>query len=204
MPDPAPDPAAAPEPVTGRDLAPATDPALEPDLARKPDHARESDRARESDAVRKSDLARESDAARESDPALESDSVSEPGAATPADDVPTPRMPFTVRAAQVLALGLAVVGVGCTVTAGWVSGWHVALITGLSFVASWILGAVALAFGAVGASIRISAVLLAVLNALWTVPSIVVGRPPGWLGPVVSVLVAGLLLRRSARDWFEP
>lgn len=174
MPDPAPDPAAAPEPVTGRDLAPATDPALEPDLA------------------------------RESDPARESDSVSEPGAATPVDDVPIPRMPFTVRAAQVLALGLAVVGVGCTVTAGWVSGWHVALITGLSFVASWILGAVALAFGAVGASIRISAVLLAVLNALWTVPSIVVGRPPGWLGPVVSVLVAGLLLRRSARDWFEP
>ncbi|PPJ22729.1 hypothetical protein C5E41_26095 [Nocardia nova] len=112
-------------------------------------------------------------------------------------------MPFTVRAAQVLALGLAVVGVGCTVTAGWLSGSHIALITGLSFVASWILGAVALAFGAVGASIRISAVLLAVLNALWTVPSIVVGRPPGWLGPVVSVLVAGLLLRRSARDWFE-
>ncbi|WP_030518798.1 UbiA family prenyltransferase [Nocardia sp. NRRL WC-3656] len=198
MPDPAPDPAAAPEPVTGRDLAPATDPALEPDLAR------ESDAARESDLARKSDAARESDPARKSDPARESDSVSEPGAATPVDDVPIPRMPFTVRAAQVLALGLAVVGVGCTVTAGWVSGWHVALITGLSFVASWILGAVALAFGAVGASIRISAVLLAVLNALWTVPSIVVGRPPGWLGPVVSVLVAGLLLRRSARDWFEP
>ncbi|MFF0457347.1 hypothetical protein [Nocardia africana] len=134
-------------------------------------------------------------------PALES--APDPVAA-PADDGSVYRMPFTVRAAQVLALGLAVVGVGCTLTAGWLSGSHVALITGLSFVASWILGAVALAFGAVGASIRIAAVLLAVLNALWTVPSIVVGRPPGWLGPVVSVLVAGLLLRRSARDWFEP
>ncbi|WP_063002150.1 hypothetical protein [Nocardia mikamii] len=168
MPDPVPDPAAAPEPVTGRDLAPGTDPALESGLD------------------------------RESVPA------SEAGAAPPADDVAIDRMPFAVRAAQVLALGLAVVGIGCTVTAGWLSGSHVALITGLSFIASWVLGAVALAFGAVGASIRIGAVLLAVLNALWTVPSIVVGRPPGWLGPVVSVLVVGLLLRRSARDWFEP
>jgi len=160
MPDPAPDPAATPEPVAGTDTDPSPGPALE--------------------------------------------SAPAPAAAPPADDVSVYRMPFAVRAAQVLALGLAAVGIGCTVTAGWLSGSHVALITGLSFIASWVLGAVALAFGAVGASIRIGAVLLAVLNALWTVPSIVVGRPPGWLGPVVSVLVVGLLLRRSARDWFEP
>ncbi|MCC3317600.1 hypothetical protein [Nocardia africana] len=144
------------------------------------------------------------DTGTDSSPGRAPESAPDPVAAPPADDVSVYRMPFPVRAAQVLALGLAAVGVGCTVTAGWLSGSHVALITGLSFVASWVLGAVALAFGAVGASIRIAAVLLAVLNALWTVPSIVVGRPPGWLGPVVSVLVAGLLLRRSARDWFEP
>ncbi|MBF5002234.1 hypothetical protein IRT45_34520 [Nocardia sp. BSTN01] len=150
------------------------------------------------------DLAPGTGPAVEPGPDHESGRASEPGAAAPADDVAICRMPFTVRAAQVLALGLALVGIGCTVTAGWLSGSHVALITGLSFIASWALGAVALAFGAVGASIRIGAVLLAILNALWTVPSIVVGRPPGWLGPVVSVLVAGLLLRRSARDWFEP
>ncbi|NKY46618.1 hypothetical protein [Nocardia cerradoensis] len=158
MPDPAPDPAAAPEPVADTDTGPG--------------------------------------------PALES--APEPVATSPAGEVAIARMPFPVRAAQVLALGLAAVGIGCTVTAGWLSGSHVALITGLSFIVSWLLGAIALAFGAVGASIRIGAVLLAILNALWTVPSIVVGRPPGWLGPVVSVLVAGLLLRRSARDWFEP
>lgn len=121
-----------------------------------------------------------------------------------AEPVATYRMPVAVRLAQVLALGLAAIGLGCTGAAGWLSGSHAALITGLSFVASWLLGLVALAFGAEGGSIRIAAVLLAVLNAVWTVPSILIGRPPGWLGPVVSVLVTGLLLRRSARDWFEP
>ena len=70
--------------------------------------------------------------------------------------------------------------------------------------ASWLLGLVALTFGAEGDGIRVAAVLLAVLNALWTVPSIILGHPPGWLGPVVSILVIGLLLRRSARNWFEP
>ena len=114
------------------------------------------------------------------------------------------RMPFAVRAAQVLAVGLAVIGLGCAVAAGWLSGSHEALVTGASFVASWLLGLVALTFGAEGGGIRVTAVLLAILNALWTVPSIIVGRPPGWLGPAVSILVVGLLLRRSARDWFEP
>ncbi|WP_227979466.1 hypothetical protein [Nocardia spumae] len=123
---------------------------------------------------------------------------------SPAADHQGYRMPFAVRAAQVLAVGLAVVGAGCAATSWWLSGPHAAMITGASFVASWLLGVVALAFGAEGGGIRITAVLLAVLNALWTVPSILVGRPPGWVGPVVSVLVIGLLLRRSAREWFEP
>lgn len=143
------------------------------------------------------------------------ESTSETGADTPVEAPDTPdepdaeqsaaeRMPIGVRAAQVLAVGLAVIGVGCVLGAWWLFGGHAALVTAPSFVASWLLGAVALAFGAEGGGIRSTAIVLAALNVLWTIPSIVVGRPPGWLGPVLSVLIAGLLLRRSARDWFEP
>ncbi|MEU6565117.1 hypothetical protein [Nocardia nova] len=131
-----------------------------------------------------------------------SDSTSDPDATPDADH--TYRMPFTVRAAQVLAIGLAAIGLGCAISAWWLSGFHAALVTGASFVASWLLGLVALTFGAEGDRIRVTAVLLAILNGFWTVPSIIVGRPPGWLGPAVSILVIGLLLPRSARDWFEP
>ncbi|AHH21861.1 putative membrane protein [Nocardia nova SH22a] len=131
-----------------------------------------------------------------------SDATSDADAAPDADH--TYRMPFTVRAAQVLAVGLAAIGLGCAVSAWWLSGFHAALVTGASFVASWLLGLVALTFGAEGDRIRATAVLLAILNGLWTVPSIILGRPPGWLGPAVSIVVIGLLLPRSARDWFEP
>ncbi len=147
---------------------------------------------------------------RESEPESESagDSASDLADSSEFDAVPEDgqayRMPFTVRAAQVLAVGLAIIGLGCAIAAGWLSGSHAALVTGASFVAGWLLGLVALTFGAEGGGIRVSAVLLAVLNALWTVPSILIGRPPGWLGPAVSILVIGLLLQRSARDWFEP
>lgn len=122
----------------------------------------------------------------------------------PAAAAQSARMPVVVRAAQVLSVGLAVIGAGCVAGAWWLSGSHAGLITGASFVASWLLGLVGLTFGAEGGGIRIAAIWLAVLNGLWTVPSIVVGRPPGWLGPVVSVLIVGLLMVRPARDWFEP
>ncbi|MEV5652998.1 hypothetical protein AB0L57_32505 [Nocardia sp. NPDC052254] len=136
------------------------------------------------------------DSGPDPDPAADAEAVPDTGKAY--------RMPFPVRAAQVLAVGLAVIGLGCVIGAGWLSGSHAALVTGSSFVASWLLGLVALTFGAEGGGIRVAAVLLAILNGLWTVPSIIVGRPPGWLGPAVSILVIGLLLRRSAHDWFEP
>ncbi|MBF6333833.1 hypothetical protein [Nocardia transvalensis] len=114
------------------------------------------------------------------------------------------RMPAAVRAAQLIAIGIAVVGVVCAATAWWLLGAHLALIVSIAFVPSWLLGLLALGFGAVGDKIRIGAILLAGLNMLWTVPSIAEGRPPGWLGPIASVVVIVLLFRRSARVWFEP
>ena len=116
--------------------------------------------------------------------------------------MPAPRMPIAVRAAQVVALAMAAVGLVCMASAGWLFGARSAALTALFFVPSWLLGLVALGFGAVGSSIRITAVLLAALDMLWTVPSIPVGHPPGWLGPVSAIVIVLLLFRRSSRDWF--
>ncbi len=112
------------------------------------------------------------------------------------------RMPLSVRAAQVVALAMALIGLACTASAGWLFGLHSAGFTALYFIPSWLLGLLALAFGAVGGSIRITAVLLSGLDMLWTVPSIATGHPPGWLGPVSAVVLVVLLFRRSAGHWF--
>ncbi|WP_157121057.1 hypothetical protein [Nocardia miyunensis] len=112
------------------------------------------------------------------------------------------RMPGTVRVARALAWGMAIVGLVCVASAGWLFGARSAGITAVFFVPSWLLGLLALAFGAVGDGIRVTAVLLAALNMLWTVPSIPTGRPPGWLGPVSAIVLIVLLFRRSARAWF--
>lgn len=113
-----------------------------------------------------------------------------------------PRMPIAVRAAQVVALAMAVIGLACVASAGWLFGARLAVLTAVFFVPSWLLGLVALAFGAVGSSIRVTAVLLAALDMLWTVPAIATGHPPGWLGPISAIVIVLLLFRRSARDWF--
>ncbi|MFI6867938.1 hypothetical protein [Nocardia sp. NPDC050406] len=114
------------------------------------------------------------------------------------------RMPRSVRAAQWIVFGLAVIGIVCTASAGWLLGTRSALTTALPFVPGWLLGLVALTFNAEGQSVRITAILLAALNMLWTVPSITEGRPPGPLGTLASLAVLMLLFRRDARDWFEP
>ncbi|WP_459962767.1 hypothetical protein [Nocardia sp. IFM 10818] len=114
------------------------------------------------------------------------------------------RMPRVVRVAQLFAVGLALIGVVCAASAGWLLGSKSAMMTALPFLPAWLLGLVALTFNAEGQSVRIGAILLAVLNMLWTVPSITDGRPPGPLGPLVSLVVIVLLFRREARDWFEP
>ncbi|WP_216897019.1 hypothetical protein [Nocardia alni] len=113
------------------------------------------------------------------------------------------RMPRSVRAAQVMALAMALIGLVCTASAGWLFGPHSAGFTALYFVPSWLLGLLALAFGEIGGSIRITAILLSGLDMLWTVPSIATGHPPGWLGPTTAVVLVVLLFRRSACDWFD-
>ncbi|WP_157555213.1 hypothetical protein [Nocardia crassostreae] len=114
------------------------------------------------------------------------------------------RMPRAVRVAQVFAVGLALVGVVCVASAGWLLGSRSALMTAVPFLPAWLLGLVASTFNAEGQSVRIGAILLAGLNMLWTVPSITDGRPPGPLGTIVSLVVIVALFRREARDWFEP
>lgn len=114
------------------------------------------------------------------------------------------RMPRSVRAAQVIVLGFAAVGIVCTASSGWLLGTHAALMTALPFAPGFLLGLVALTFNSEGQAVRISSILLAALNMLWTVPSITDGRPPGPLGIIASLAVIMLLLRRDARDWFEP
>ncbi|WP_019932482.1 hypothetical protein [Nocardia sp. BMG111209] len=120
-----------------------------------------------------------------------------------AGGIDTGRMPAAVRSAQLLALGLALMGIVCTAAAGWLFGTRSALVTSLAFVPSWLLGLLALAFGAVGSGIRIGAIGLAALNMAWTVPSITMGHPPGWLGPAGSIGLIVLMFRPAARDWFE-
>lgn len=114
------------------------------------------------------------------------------------------RMPRAVRAAQLLALGLALLGIACTASSGWLLGTRPALATAIPFVPGLLLGLVALTFNSEGQSVRIGAILVAAMNMLWTVPSVTDGRPPGPLGPIVSLAVIVLLFRREARDWFEP
>lgn len=114
------------------------------------------------------------------------------------------RMPRVVRAAQVLALGIAGLGAICVASSGWLLGAKAAIGTAVPFIPAFLLGLVALIFNSEGQSVRIGAILVAVMNMLWTVPSITAGRPPGPLGPLVSLAVIVLLFRREARDWFEP
>ncbi|WP_327142514.1 hypothetical protein [Nocardia sp. NBC_01327] len=116
----------------------------------------------------------------------------------------TYRMPRAVRAAQVIAVGMAVVGILCTASSGWLLGARSAMETAVPFLPSWLLGLVALTFRSVGQSVRIGAILLAALDMFWTVPSITEGHPPGPLGPISALVVIVLLFRREARDWFEP
>lgn len=113
-------------------------------------------------------------------------------------------MPRVVRAAQILAVGLAVVGLVCAASSGWLLGSSAAIRTAIPFIPAWLLGLVALTFNSEGQSVRIGAILLAALNMLWTVPSITEGHPPGPLGSIVSLAVIVLLFRGEARDWFEP
>ncbi|WP_330184560.1 hypothetical protein OHB26_13760 [Nocardia sp. NBC_01503] len=125
-----------------------------------------------------------------------------PGQGSGVDD--TYRMPRAVRAAQVIAVLLALIGLLCTASSGWLLGSRSAIQTAVPFIPGWLLGLVALTFNSEGQSVRIGAILLAVLNMLWTVPSITDGHPPGPLGPIASLVVIVLLFRREARDWFEP
>ncbi|NNH74815.1 hypothetical protein HLB23_34045 [Nocardia uniformis] len=113
-------------------------------------------------------------------------------------------MPRSVRAAQVIVFGFAGVGIVCTASSGWLLGTHAALMTAVPFVPGLLLGLVGLIFNSEGQAVRISAILVAALNMLWTVPSISDGRPPGPLGIIASLAVIMLLFRRDARDWFEP
>ncbi|MFE3192246.1 hypothetical protein ACFXHA_24770 [Nocardia sp. NPDC059240] len=114
------------------------------------------------------------------------------------------RMPRVVRAAQLLALGMAGLGVICVASQGWLLGARSAIPTAVPFIPAFLLGLVALTFNSEGQMVRIGAILVAAMNMLWTVPSITEGRPPGPLGPLVSLAVIVLLFRREARDWFEP
>ncbi|MFF2557890.1 hypothetical protein ACFVUS_43325 [Nocardia sp. NPDC058058] len=116
----------------------------------------------------------------------------------------TYRMPRAVRAAQFIAVLMALVGILCTASSGWLLGSSSAIQTAIPFIPAWLLGLVALTFQSEGQSVRIGAILLAVLNMLWTVPSITDGHPPGPLGPITSLVLIVLLFRREARDWFEP
>lgn len=111
-------------------------------------------------------------------------------------------MPKAVRAAQTLALGSAAIGLVCVASSGWLLGASAALATAIPFVPSWLLGLIALAFHSVGQSVRIGGILAAAVNMLWTVPSITDGRPPGPLGPLISLAVIMLLFQREAHDWF--
>ncbi|MEV6774281.1 hypothetical protein AB0N05_37165 [Nocardia sp. NPDC051030] len=116
----------------------------------------------------------------------------------------TYRMPRAVRAAQLIAVLMTLVGALCTASSGWLLGGRAAIMTAVPLLPSFMLGLVALTFQSVGQSVRIGAILLAALNMLWTVPSITDGHPPGPLGPISSLAVIVLLFRREARDWFEP
>ncbi|MFJ4653087.1 hypothetical protein ACIP5Y_17630 [Nocardia sp. NPDC088792] len=114
------------------------------------------------------------------------------------------RMPRVVRAAQLVAVLLALMGILCTASSGWLLGAKPALLTAVPFVPAWLLGLVALTFNSEGQAVRIGAILIAVLNMVWTVPAITDGRPPGPLAPIASLVIIVLLFRREARDWFEP
>lgn len=113
-------------------------------------------------------------------------------------------MPVSVRAAQLLLLGLAGMGLVCAAAADWLLGIRSGLTIAGQFVPSWLLGLLACGFTGVGGGIRRGAIGLSLVNVLWTIPSIVYGHPPGWLGPAASIVVIVLLSRPSARAWFVP
>lgn len=113
-----------------------------------------------------------------------------------------PVMPASVRAAQLLLLGLAGMGLVCAAAADWLLGIRSGLTIAVGFVPSWLLGLLACGFRAVGGGIRKAVLGLSLANLLWTIPSITQGLPPGWLGPAASIAVMVLLFRPAARAWF--
>ncbi|MEV0246530.1 hypothetical protein AB0H76_08090 [Nocardia sp. NPDC050712] len=113
-----------------------------------------------------------------------------------------PRMPGTVRAAQVISFVMAGLGVALTVLQGVVFGAERAGGAAFGFLCAWILAALAVQFGSAGPGTRTAALTLSIVEALIGLGGMAAMQPPGLLGILVGIVTACLVGGPGAAAWF--
>ncbi|MFC3965713.1 hypothetical protein [Nocardia jiangsuensis] len=117
--------------------------------------------------------------------------------------VAPPRMPGSVRAAQIIALLMGIAGVVAIGAAIAVGRAELAGQLTAGFLLPIVLAAMAFAFGSAGNGLRVTAIVLASLQALLSFGAAASRQPPGLLGVISGGAVLCLLAQQTAKHWFE-
>ncbi|MFC8045833.1 hypothetical protein [Nocardia sp. NPDC057353] len=117
--------------------------------------------------------------------------------------VAPPRMPGSVRSAQIVAwlmgaAGIALIGVAIGTGRAELAGQLTA-----GFLLPIITAGMAFAFGSAGNGLRVTAIVLASLQALFSFGAMASMQPPGLLGVITGITVICLLAPAKAKQWFE-
>ncbi|MEU0541191.1 hypothetical protein ABZ319_15095 [Nocardia sp. NPDC005978] len=116
---------------------------------------------------------------------------------------PVLRMPASVRAARIITLVFAGLGVLLVVTLLATGKTSMAMRDGLGYLPTILLGALALRFVRGAERIRLYAISVATVQALLGLAVFAkVILPPGPLATIAGVVVVVLLTRASAKQWF--
>jgi len=112
-------------------------------------------------------------------------------------------MPGTVRTAQIIAwimgaLGIVLIGVAMAARGGEFAGQIAA-----GFLLPIGLSGCAFNFGSGKNGLRITAIVVASLQGLFSLGGMATMQPPGLLGIVTGVTIACLLAGKSAKQWFS-
>ncbi|MGV9612603.1 hypothetical protein [Nocardia xishanensis] len=114
-----------------------------------------------------------------------------------------PRMPSTVRAAQIIAWSLGALGVAIVGAVAALSGdAERAGAVGFGFGLPFVLAGLAFSFDKGDNGLRITAIVLAALQGLCGLGATATGQAPGLLVIIAGIAIVCLLAPRTARDWF--
>ncbi len=114
-----------------------------------------------------------------------------------------PRMPSTVRAAQIIAWSVGALGIVIVGAVAVLSGdSERAGAVGFGYTMPFILAAFAFSFERGDNGVRITSIVLASLQGLCGLGATAAGQAPGLLVIIAGIAIVCLLAQRSARDWF--